>query len=544
MTAAVQTTPATPETRDVLIVGAGFAGLYMLHAARGLGLDAHVLESADGIGGTWWHNRYPGARCDVESVDYSYAFDPRLRRWRWTERYPAADEIRRYLEFVADELDLLPHIALGTTVVAAHYDETGGLWRVRTAAGTEHRARFLVFATGPLSAARIPDLPGAERFTGRALHTADWPTDGVDVQGKTVAVLGTGSSGVQAIPVLAAQARELLVLQRTPGFVVPARNRPLPTAESDEIEADYPARRAELRASYGGWLLPRPTAAAFEVTAEQRRAEYERRWRIGGLCLQNAFTDVMTDPQANEATAEFVRDKIRETVDDPATAEALSPRGYPFGARRLAVGTDYYETFNRDNVRLVDLAATPLVTLTESSVVTTDREYPIDVLVYATGYDAMTGALARIDVRGRGGRSLAREWEAGPHTYLGLTVADFPNMFILAGPGSPSVMSNVVVSIEQHVEWVRDLLAHLTATGAAAVEADPAAQDDWVEHVNALAAPSMYMQADSWYLGANVPGKPRVFMPYLGGVAGYRAVCDQVAADGYRGLHITPAPAR
>lgn len=535
---------AAPETLDVLIVGAGFAGLYMLHAARELGLDAHVLESADGIGGTWWHNRYPGARCDVESVDYSYSFDPRLRRWRWTERYPAADEIRRYLEFVATELDLYPLITCGDAVTAAHYDETDGpRWQVRTAAGARYRARYLIFATGPLSAARIPALPGAERFTGRALHTADWPADGVDVTGKTVAVIGTGSSGVQTIPVLAAQARELLVLQRTPGFVVPARNRPLTAAESERIEADYPARRKLLRDSYGGWLLPRPTAAAFDVTAAQRRAEFERRWRIGGLCLQNAFTDVMTDPAANEAAAEFVRAKIRQIVDDPVTAEALCPRGYPFGARRLAVGTDYYETFNRDNVELVDLLRTPLATLTEDGFATTERTYRADVLVYATGYDAMTGALAKIDVRGRGGRSLAEEWQAGPRTYLGLTVAGFPNMFVLAGPGSPSVMSNVVVSIEQHVEWVRDLLLDLTASGAATVEAEPGAQDEWVAHVNALAAPSMYMQADSWYLGANVPGKPRVFMPYLGGVAGYRAVCDSVAADGYRGLTIAPAPA-
>ncbi len=527
----------TPERDlDVLIVGAGFAGLYMLHAARSLGLTALVLEAGDGVGGTWHHNRYPGARCDVDSIDYSYSFDPALRAgWRWSERYPAAPEIRAYLEYVADALGLHEHIRLSTRVDAAVFDEGASMWDVAAEDGRRWRARWVVFATGSLSQAGAPRFPGAQDFRGRLLHTADWPED-ADLRGERVGVIGTGSSGVQAIPVLAEQAERLVVFQRTAGFVVPARNRPLDPAEYDAIEAGYPARRQALRESFGGWHLPPAGAPSAETCDDEARARLEERWRIGGLCLQSVFSDVMTDPDANERVAEFVRAKIRETVHDPATAEALCPRGWPIGAKRLCVGTDYYETFNRENVHLVDLRATPLETFTPTGIRTAGGEWELDTVVCATGFDAMTGALARIDIRGRGGRSLRGAWEAGPRTYLGVSVAGFPNMFVLAGPGSPSVMSNVVVSIEQHVEWVRDLLARLAQDGTATIEATIQAQDAWVETGERIASATLYPRADSWYMGANIPGKPRIFMPFLGGVGNYRAICDSVAADGYRGF--------
>ncbi|WP_182346522.1 flavin-containing monooxygenase [Tomitella gaofuii] len=526
-------------THDVLVVGAGFAGLYMLHTARELGLDAHLVEAADGIGGTWHHNRYPGARCDVDSIDYSYSFDPALRaQWRWTQRYPSAQEIRRYLQTAADRLGLHPHISLSTTVAGADYDDEAGRWEVRADDGRRWTPRWLIFATGSLSQANAPEFPGASGYRGRLLHTADWPDD-ADLRGKRVGVIGTGSSGVQAIPALAGQASQLTVFQRTAGYVVPARNRPLDPVETDAIEADYPTRRQALRESFGGWHLPPSLGPAAEVPRDEGLAELERRWAIGGLCVQSAFSDVMTNPEANAVVADFVRGKIRAAVDDPATAEALCPQHFPIGAKRLCVGTDYYETFNRDHVELVDLRVTPIETFTPDGIRTSARDFGLDAVVLATGFDAMTGALSRIDIRGRGGRRLRDAWAAGPRTYLGVSVAGFPNMFVLAGPGSPSVMSNVVVSIEQHVEWVRDLLAHLTDSGAGTVEATAEAQDRWVELGNQIAAGTLYPQADSWYLGANVPGKPRVFMPFLGGVGTYRGICDGVAADGYKGFAIT-----
>ncbi|QDQ98430.1 flavin-containing monooxygenase [Tomitella fengzijianii] len=521
---------------DVLIVGAGFAGLYMLHAIRTLGLSAVLLEAGDGVGGTWHHNRYPGARCDVDSIDYSYSFDPAIRaEWTWSERYPSAPEIRRYLEFVADRLGLRRDIRLSTRVRAAEFDEHAESWSVTADDGRTWRARWLVFATGSLSQANAPDFPGASEYRGRLLHTADWPRD-ADLRGRRVGVIGTGSSGVQAIPVLAEEAEHLVVFQRTPGFVVPARNHPLSPDETAAIEADYATRRQALRESFGGWHLPPSSGPAADVPHGERLAELERRWSIGGLCLQSAFSDVMTDPAANEQVARFVRDRIRDTVHDPSTAETLCPTGYPLGAKRLCVGTDYYETYNRGNVDLVDLRATPLETFTPGGIRTSAQEYALDAVVLATGFDAMTGALDRIDIRGRGGRRLRDEWAAGPRSYLGLSVAGFPNMFVLAGPGSPSVMSNVVVSIEQHVEWVRDLLAHLADTGTGTVEATAEAQDRWVELGNQIASATLYPSADSWYMGANVPGKPRVFMPFLGGVGTYRGICDGVAADGYKGF--------
>ncbi|CAM3007687.1 NAD(P)/FAD-dependent oxidoreductase [Prescottella defluvii] len=533
-------TPPAEPTFDAVIVGAGFAGLYALHSLRRRGMSVRLFEAGAGVGGTWFWNRYPGARCDVDSADYSYSFDDALQQeWVWTERYPAQPEILRYLEHVADRFGLREDITFGTRVTAAHFDDERGLWTITTDGGDAVTARWTVMATGPLSSARIPDIAGLDTFAGEIHHTANWPEQGVDFGGKRVGVIGTGSSGVQAIPVIAEQAAELTVFQRTPGFVLPARNRPLGPSELAEIKADYPTRRQLQRESHGGWILPPPVGLALETAPEVRIKEYETRWAAGGLAFQTTFGDVMMDPAANETAAEFVRSKIRETVTDPATAEALCPKGYPLGAKRVCVGTDYYETYNRDNVELVDLRATPIEAIVSEGIRTGAGVHDLDALVFATGFDAMTGALDAIDIRGRDGVTLRETWEAGPRTYLGVSVAGFPNLFVLAGPGSPSVLSNVVVSIEQHVEWVIGYLDHMRETGARFAEATLEAQNEWVDHVTGIAVGSLYMQADSWYLGANVPGKPRIFMPYLGGVGNFRNLCTQVAADGYRGFSTT-----
>lgn len=533
-------TTSRARTVDAIVVGAGFAGLYALHSLRRLGLSVHAFEAAAGVGGTWFCNTYPGARCDVDSADYSYSFDDDLQQdWVWTERYPAQPEILRYLEHVADRFDLRRDIIFGTRVVSAHFDESDGLWSILTDDGVTTRARWTVLATGALSCARVPSLPGQASFDGDVHHTAHWPVDGIDFTGKRVGVVGTGSSGVQAIPIIAEHADHLTVFQRTPGFVVPARNRPLTAGELDSIKADYPTRRLRQRQSHGGWILPPPAGMALQTSPEVRVKEYENRWAGGGIAFQTTFADLMFDAAANETAAEFVRSKIRETVSDPATAEALCPYGYPLGSKRLCIGTDYYETYNRDNVTLVDVRATPIERLEPGGVRTTAGLHDLDMIVYATGFDALTGALDGIDVRGRGGRVLREEWAHGPRTYLGLAVAGFPNLFVLTGPGSPSVLSNVVVSIEQHVEWVTDYIAHMRRSGAYFAEATVDAQETWADQAEAVAANSLYLQADSWYLGANVPGKPRVFLPYLGGVGNYRTLCSDIADDNYRGFTTT-----
>ncbi|WP_430334472.1 flavin-containing monooxygenase [Rhodococcus sp. ACT016] len=540
---------ASPEpTYDVVVVGAGFAGLYTLHSLRQRGVSVRLFEAGDGVGGTWYWNRYPGARCDVDSADYSYSFDDALQQeWEWTERYPAQPEILRYLEHVTDRFGLREDITFGTRVTSAHFDDESGLWTIGTDGGDGRTdtvtARWTVMATGPLSAARLPDIDGRDTFAGEVHHTAHWPANGVDFTGKRIGVIGTGSSGVQAIPVIADEAAQLTVFQRTAGFVIPARNRPLDPGELAEIKADYPARRQLQRESHGGWILPAPVGLALETAPEVQVKEYETRWAAGGLAFQTTFGDIMMDARANETAAEFVRSKIRETVTDPATAEALCPQGYPLGTKRVCIGTDYYETYNRDNVDLVDLRATPIERIVPEGIRTEAGLHELDMIVYATGFDAMTGALGAIDIRGRGGVTLRETWEAGPRTYLGVAVAGFPNLFVLAGPGSPSVLSNVVVSIEQHVEWVIGYLDHMRSTGSRYAEATAEAQDQWVEHVTTIAEPSLYMRADSWYLGATVPGKPRIFMPYLGGVGTYRNLCAQIAADGYRGFTTTAEPA-
>jgi cation diffusion facilitator CzcD-associated flavoprotein CzcO len=528
---------------DALIIGAGFAGLYALYRLRGLGLRAHAYERGDDVGGTWYWNRYPGARCDVESMFYSYSFSPELEQeWEWTELFPAQPEILRYASHVADRFDLRKDISFGRTVTEAVFDEAAGRWTVTTGDGRHTTARFLITAVGCLSASRVPPFPGLDIFLGETYHTGQWPRDGVDFTGKQVAVIGTGSSGIQAIPVIAKQAEHLTVFQRTAAYSLPARNRPLRADEVAKIKAEYPRLRAENRVAPSGAPVRRPPVGrALEVPKDRRRAEFEQRWEAGGTTFMTTFTDTLRDAAANEISAEFVRERIREIVRDPATAELLTPRDYPIGTKRICLDTSYFATYNRDNVTLVSVKETPIERITPAGVLVGGTEYAVDAIVFATGYDAMTGPLNAIDIRGPGGRPLRGKWAAGPRAYLGIASAGFPNLFLLTGPGSPSVLVNMMVSIEQHVDWVTGLIGYARDHGIARVEARPEDEDRWVEHVNELAAATLYPKAASWYMGANVPGKPRVFMPYVGGMGPYRETCDAVAADGYRGFILTPA---
>ncbi len=522
---------------DAVIVGAGFAGMYMLHRLRGLGLRVRVFEAGGGVGGTWYWNRYPGARCDVESMDYSYSFSDELQQeWHWTERYAAQPEILKYADHVADRFDLRRDIQFDTRVTRMAFDEAARRWDVETDRGDRVSARFAVMATGCLSDAQVPDFRGRDSFEGRWFHTGRWPHEGVDFTGRRVGVIGTGSSAIQSIPIIAEQARHLYVFQRTPNYSMPAHNAPLDPEYERRVKATYAEFRRQARESRVGFVTERSGDSALAVPAAEREREYEKRWRRGGLGFSAAYADLLTSQEANDTAAEFFRAKIRAIVRDPKVAEVLAPRGYPLGTKRLCVDTGYYATFNRDNVTLVDVRAHPIEAITPRGVRTGGVEYAVDDLVFATGFDAMTGALLRIDIRGRAGRRIETEWAAGPRTYLGLCVEGFPNLFLITGPGSPSVLSNMIVSIEQHVDWITECLRHLDSRGLSTIEATSEAQEAWVQHVNEVGHMTLYPKAPSWYMGANIPGKPRVFMPYIGGVGVYRQKCDEVAAKGYEGF--------
>ena len=530
---------------DAVIVGAGFAGMYQLHTLRELGLSTRVIEAGSDVGGTWYWNRSPGARCDVESMSYSYSFSPELEQeWTWEEKYPPQPEILKYAQHVADRFDLRRDITFDTRVSRAVYDEEARRWSVSTDTGETISARFLIMATGCLSRPKAPEIPGAERFEGAIYHTGTWPHEGVDFSGMRVGVIGTGSSGIQSIPVIAEQARELTVFQRTPNYSMPAHNRPLEEEEVAEMKANYREWREKQRMSGFGVPVPLPTQSALEATQEERDATYQRGWDAGSLTeLITSFTDTLTDREANETAAEFIRGRIREIVDDPEVAEALSPRSYPVGTKRPCLDTNYYQTFNEAHVELVNLRETPLMEITPKGVRTSDQEREFDAIVFATGFDAMTGALLAVDIRGEGGRSLRDKWAEGPRTYLGLMIAGFPNLFTITGPSSPSVLSNMMVSIEQHVEWITDCIAHMRENDLRTIDPTVEAEDAWVSHVEMVGDATLYPQTDSWYMGANVPGKPRVFMAYIGGVGVYREKCDEVVANGYEGFAFHPSPA-
>ena len=533
---------------DALVVGAGFAGLYMLHRLRGLGLSVRVIEAADDVGGTWYWNRYPGARCDVPSLEYSYSFSEELQQeWDWPEVMAAQPEILRYAKHVAERFDLRRDIQFGTRVTDAHYDETSRRWRIETDAGENFVARFCVMATGCLSVTNTPAIEGADDFAGAVYHTGQWPHAGVDFSGVHVGIIGTGSSGVQAIPVIAEQAAHLSVFQRTPVYTMPAYNRPLSADYWKDVREHYAEIRQGERESQvgivgygfgiGGFPNAAPTESILETTVEQRMAALDE----DGFAALRRYGDVNTNLEANELGCEMYREQVRRIIDDSDTAERLMPRGYPLFCKRPVIDTDYYAAFNRDNVTLVDLRRGEIERITKTGIQTKQGHFGFDALVYATGFDAMTGALLRIDIRGRSGVALRERWEGGPRTYLGLQVHGFPNLFTITGPGSPSVLSNMMVSIEQHVEWITECVSHMDRHQLRAIEPTREAEEAWIAHVNEVAQGTMFTAptCNSWYLGANIPGKPRIFMPYVGGVGNYRRKCDEVVANDYEGFTLT-----
>lgn len=524
---------------DVVIVGAGFAGMYMLHTLRERGFRTKVLEAASDVGGTWYWNRYPGARCDVESLSYSYSFcEDWQQDWHWPHRYAYQPCILRYAQAFAERHDLRRDIRFDTRVDSAVFDEETNQWTLACDDGARFAARFCVMATGCLSVPKAPDIAGIGDFQGRLYHTANWPRDEVDFSGQRVGVIGTGSSGIQCIPIIARRARHLTVFQRTPNFSVPSWNQALPAQEEEAVKSHYADFRDKARRSLSGDFPDENVMTLSSVTPEQRERQLERSWRQGGFNLQYAFTDLLSDPVANEVAAEFVRNKIRQTVRDPAVAETLCPKSHPIATKRLCVDDDDFETYNRAKLTLVDLRKTPIDRITAGGLRTGDTDYPLDSLVLATGFDAMTGALTKIDPRGSNGLSLRDKWAADARSYLGLAVAGFPNLFTVTGPGSPSVLCNMVLAIEQHVEWIGACLCHLRAEGVRQIEAREEAEDGWVAQVNEDAARTLYPRADSWYVGANVPDKARVFLPYVSGFRTYSEICDRVAANDYEGFQL------
>ncbi len=528
---------SAPITVVVVIVGAGFSGLYLLHRLRGLGFSTRVFEAGGDVGGTWYWNRYPGARCDVESMQYSYSFSEELQQeWNWPERFSAQPDILEYANHVADRFDLRRGIQFNTTVTSAHFDEAAGRWSIETDRGEKVSARFCVMATGCISTAQIPDFEGLSDYTGETYHTGNWPHEGVDFTGRRIAVIGTGSSGIQAIPVLAEQAGHVTVFQRTPNYSLPCKNGAMTEDYARSWKDNYAALREEQRHTAKGNIRELNNESALAVTQARRAEVYEKRWAVGGAAFLSSFNDLLVNREANETAAEFVRGQIRAIVDDPDVAELLAAKDYPIGTKRICIDSGYFETFNRDNVVLVDVADRPIERITPGGLIANGRSHEFDAIVFATGFDAMTGTLFKVDIKGRKSANLRRKWAAGPRTYLGLMTNGFPNLFMITGPGSPSVLSNMMVSIEQHVDLVTDSIVHMRAQNLAVMEPTLEAEDEWVEHVNVVAHKTLFPLAASWYMGANIPGKPRIFMPYIGGVGKYRRICEEMVAEGYKGF--------
>ncbi|CAF4832515.1 unnamed protein product [Rotaria sp. Silwood1] len=527
-----------PKMLDAVVIGAGFAGLYMLYRLREQGFSAKILETGDGIGGTWYWNRYPGARCDVDSMQYSYSFSEELQNeWKWSELFASQSEILRYLNYVADKFDLRKDIELGKRVNATFFDESHSRWEIQTNQGDQLFAKFCIMGIGCVSATHIPQIKGLDVFNGNHYHTSQWPHKDICFHGRRVAVIGTGSSGIQSIPVIAEQADHVFVFQRTPNFSIPARNGPI----KDEYEHWFKSNYAEYRRQifdtpFGVIVKDKRNISAMAVTPEERQDEFEKSWQTGGVGFLLSFNDLILNKESNDTAAEFVRTKIRETVKNPEVAEALVPRNYPLGTKRLCVDNNYFQTFNRDNVTLVDLRNGSIDEITPSGIRVKEKIYEVDDIVFATGFDAMTGALLKIDIRGRSGKTLRDKWAEGPRTYLGLMIADFPNLFIITGPGSPSVLSNMPRAIEQHVDWIAECLNYLRTHDYDTIEPQVEAENAWILHVNEVANATLFPLANSWYIGANIDGKPRVFMPYIGGFNVYRQKCQEIANNGYEGF--------
>lgn len=530
---------------DAVVIGAGFSGMYMLYRLREAGLSTRVYEAADGVGGTWYWNRYPGARCDSESIYYNYTFSEELyREWTWSSRYPEQPEILKYLNFVADKFELRPDIQFKTRVNAAQYDEENKIWQITLNDGSTVTAKYFITGVGCLSASNLPKFNGLENFKGEYYHTGHWPHTKVDFTGKTVGIIGTGSSGVQAIPAIAKEAAHLTVFQRTPQYSAPARNHPYDPEYIRQAKENFQEIKRQMRESTGGAPGDIPTKSALEVTPEERLEKYEEAWRIGGQGIFTSYYDITVNEEANKTASEFIRTKIREIVKKPDVADKLMP-SYYYGTKRPIIDTDYYETYNRENVSLVDVKKNPIVEITEKGLRTTEGEYEVDVLVFATGFDGMTGPLLKMDIRGKDGVSLKEKWNGGENTrtYLGVANAGFPNFFMITGPESPSVLSNMPVSIEQHVEWISDCIEYMCENNMESIEANVEAEEAWSKHCGEVANATLFSKADSWYTGANIPGKTRRFLIYLGGVGAYRQKCAEIAANGYEGFHFEKAPA-
>lgn len=530
------------EHLDAIVVGAGFAGLRALYTLRGMGLNVVVLEASDDIGGVWNFNRYPGARCDVESYDYSYSFSPELEQeWRWTERYATQPEILAYINHVADRFDLRRDVRLNTRMVEANFDETSATWTVLTEQGERLQTERLILALGQLSLPKATVYPGQERFTGRVIYSAVWPREPVDFAGKRVAIIGTGSSGVQMTPVIARQAAQLTVFQRTANYSIPAPNGAVSDEEDAAVKARYAERREQARNSPSGLGFVPDTRSAVEVPEGEREAAYEAAWKRLGFGFALTFKDILLDERSNETASEFIRKKIAAQVEDPSVREMLLPRNLLFGTRRPSVDSGYFSTFNRDNVQLVDISSTPITEFTETGLNTSAENFDFDIIIYATGFDTFTGSLLKPLIAGRGGVTLAEKWQTGPVSYLGLAINGFPNLFIIGGPGSPSLLSNVLLSTEEQIDWLARLIERARSQKVAVIEASEAAEQEWVEHVNERAKETLYLKTPSYYVGAEMPGKPRVFMPYSGGVRGYRRILEKTEQDGYPGLTMRSA---
>jgi cyclohexanone monooxygenase len=524
---------------DVVVIGAGFAGLRALYTLRGQGKRVAVLEASADLGGVWYHNGYPGARCDVESYDYSYSFSPELeQQWRWTERYATQPEILRYIHHVADRFDLRRDIELNTRMQSARYDEAQSFWCVKAEDGRQWTARQLVLCVGQLSTTKAPSFAGQTDFGGRILHSGQWPKEAVDFAGLRVGIVGTGSSGMQMTPVIAEQAAHLTVFQRTANYSIAAAHAPITDEEDRRVKAAYRARREQAWNSPSGLGFLPNKQSALAVSAEEREQVYEAAWNRLGFGFALAYHDILLDQAANDTAAEFIRRKIAAVIEDPVLRDKLTPKGHPFGARRPSVDSGYFQAFNRDNVELADVRESPIVEFTATGLRTTAKHHELDLVIFATGFDAFTGSLLKPDIVGRGGLTLRQKWADGPVTQLGVAVADFPNLFIVVGPGSPSLLSNVLVSTEEQIDWLAQLLAHMDASGCLEFEATHAAERQWVQHVNERARQTLYLSTDSYYNGAEVAGKPRVFMPYSGGVRGYRRLLQNCAARGYEGFDL------
>jgi len=522
---------------DAVVVGAGFSGLYLLYRLRKAGFSTRVFERGGDVGGTWYWNRYPGARCDVESLQYSYSFDERLQQdWHWPEKFSAQPDILAYANYVADRFDLKKDIEFNIEVKGSRFDENSNRWKITTNTGEEINAQYFIMATGCISTTQIPNIKGLSDYVGNTFHTGDWPHEEVDFSGQSIAVIGTGSSGIQSIPVLAKQAKKLTVFQRTPNYSIPSQNEPMTKKYERSWKDLYSERRKEMRYSAHGSLKDLNDVPALSVDEDQRQELYTKRWAIGGTGFLGSFNDLLTNADANYTAAEYVRQQIKRVVNDKETAEILCPRSYPIGTKRICIDTGYFETYNRENVKLVDISKKPIQRLVADGIIVDDQLYPFDSIIFATGFDAMTGSIFNVDIKGRDGLALKDKWSAGPKTYLGLMSVSFPNLFMITGPGSPSVKSNMIMSIEQHVDLVTEILLAMRSKGLSVVEPELEAENKWVDHVQEVAYKTLFPQANSWYMGANIPGKPRLFMPYIGGVGAYRQICEEIVANNYRGF--------